>query len=552
MTALSDMKRKFLIQYQDNLLNREFLIDLMTIVGNRPTMFIYEDELPKPNNLSVKISFKDIKAKNAKYVNRFTEEGSTNPNIPNELYLACKQKDIELITEEQNIYDLFLAWRNWNLMTPDKQKLSDEISVKTFNRTNEESFNILYNKAKEPETNKKIKNGDIILVVSIDGKEHNSCVCYIELENDGIVINYLCPTSERIMGETDTFELKKGEIANLSEPSIITTVGRFILNKIILVYSFVNKIPYINKVFETSEFEKKIVKGLLTKTISIEEYKKFIDGLHFIGHFSELCVPTYSEAALVTDPNVAKVRAELLEKYKGRLNDPLVIAEIEDILIKMDKAHLVGDTSLRFYTPLGEKPFNIHRKKMYLIVGGVEAFSKDSSKYDFIENPLSDGWKKSDIPIIANEIRKGSYNRGHETQLGGAQTKYIVRVFQDLKITEDDCHSTKGLIVNFSKTNPSVFLGRYILMGNIWVEITEELIPNIEGKTFVMRSPMYCKTRNGLCYKCSGSKFAALSVKHVTTVAIDISSTFTTMALKLMHGSKLAVFDADDLSKYVI
>ena len=246
------------------------------------------------------------------------------------------------------------------------------------------------------------------------------------------------------------------------------------------------------------------------------------------------------------------LKKELLTKYKGQMNDPRVIAEIEDILIKADKDYLKNDNSMRFYGPLGGKPFNIARKKLYLTVGGIEAFSKDTGQYTFIEQSLDDGWTNDSIPAISNEIRKGSYNRGHETQLGGALTKYVMRVFQDLSIVDDDCGSHNGLEVDFSKYPIENFKGRYINDKGKWVAITNDNINKYANGKYVMRSPMYCKSTKGLCKKCAGDVYSSLSTKHVAMYIVDISSTFTTMALKLMHCSKLSLIDICDLNQYLI
>ena len=69
---------------------------------------------------------------------------------------------------------------------------------------------------------------------------------------------------------------------------------------------------------------------------------------------------------------------------------------------------------------------------------------------------------------------------------------------------------------------------------------------------YLMRSPMYCKTQHGLCEVCAGKMFSKLDVKHISMYIVDISSTFTTMALKLMHGSKLEMIDLGDLNQYLI
>ena len=74
---------------------------------------------------------------------------------------------------------------------------------------------------------------------------------------------------------------------------------------------------------------------------------------------------------VVTDPAIKKRKAELIKQYEGQLNDPVIIAKIEDELIAMDKAYMKGDNSLRFYeAQFDSKTFDIWRKKLYITVGG--------------------------------------------------------------------------------------------------------------------------------------------------------------------------------------
>lgn len=538
---LPNHKREFLIKYADRLSERGFIIDTMTMVGNRPMLVVYDDELPKKADDEIVIS---LISNSKEYVppamDNIPEEIMKNPVHNFRFTEKC-----EMVFRGDDIYSLIYTWRNWLAMPEDLKEKSDAKAKELFGKSNEQLFTMFW-----IEYFNKTKSGDIFTVVSLKGDD--TCLAYIDrYSKDEFVFKYLDSGETRIFNEIDTFTINPGDIVNCKEPCE-TTVGRFLLNEVLFVQPFDDFFPYCNDLWNVDKTHKAIAKAMLAGTIKVPQYKKYVDRLFFIGHFTELCVPGYSRAALTTHPDMQKVKEELLAKYKGRLNDPLVIAEIENILIALDKEYLKNDIVMRFYAPLGAKPFNIARKKMYIAVGGIEAFSKDSGQYTFIANSLSEGWDVKSFPAIANEIRKGSYNRGHETQNGGAQTNDLVRVFQDLKIVMDDCGTDKGLIVDFKKISVDNFLGRTIRVGNEWITITDSNKNNFVNKSYLMRSPMYCTAKSGLCYKCAGETYSKLDIKHVSMLAVDISSTFTKLSLKAMHGTKLSIFEVTDLENFVI
>ena len=107
-------------------------------------------------------------------------------------------------------------------------------------------------------------------------------------------------------------------------------------------------------------------------------------------------------------------------------------------------------------------------------------------------------------------------------------------------------------MIDFAVHDPKKFIGRFIRVNGKWVEITREDMSKYVGKQYVMRSPMFCRSQHGLCKTCAGKVFSKLDSKHLSMYIVDISSTFTTMALKLMHGSKLEMVDLGDLDQYLV
>ncbi|MBR1987828.1 MAG: hypothetical protein IKA36_02190 [Clostridia bacterium] len=552
---LPEHKVKFLLEYAYKLRTREFIIDLFTKVGNRPMMEVYPSEMPTESVMEKTISFTELPT-DARYAKPWGLDLLPAHLRNDPVHRWRAESGIELVHEEPTVWELIRVARNWLLMNNEQKDESDAKSKELFGVTNQEHFKSILTDWIKAHSEYDSTEGSVVMLTDIN--HARSCVVYIsdiDTSNGTLTYRYLDNGLNRIFSETDTFTLVGGATKSYyqGDPPIETTAGRFLLNILLLEIPFGNAFQYINKAgFDLKGLEASISKELLAGTIKVDNYKQYVDNLFFIGHFTELCVPNFTRASLTTTPDMKKIKDELFKKYEGRLDEPEVIMEIENALISADKAYLKDDDAMRFYAPLGGKPFNVARKKMYCTVGGIEAFSKDSGKFTFIRNSLAEGWDVTQMPAYANEIRKGSYNRGHETQLGGAQTKYIVRVFQDLVLTEKDCHSHQGMMIDFSKYPIKEFIGRYIKDKSNWVEITNENMSKyVEGR-YLMRSPMYCKTQNGMCEVCAGKMFSKLDVKHISMYIVDISSTFTTMALKLMHGSKLEMIDLGDLNQYVV
>jgi hypothetical protein len=343
----------------------------------------------------------------------------------------------------------------------------------------------------------------------------------------------------------DTFTLTKGMISNYKyDKPVETTVGRFLANYITMVDCFGDIIPYISdSPWNIKKVQRMLARYLLNDQITTEQVKKYCKNAYFLFHFSELFMPTITEKSFEKNPALDKRRDELFEQYKDKLHDPTVMVKIEKELIQMDKDFLEGDPSKDFYDGVGSKAFNIHRKKMFITVGGIESFG-DSGKWNFVKKSLSDGWDPEAFAQYANEIRKGSYNRGAETAKGGEATKVIMRVFEAAAIQEDDCKTAKGLKIIVSDKNKESYVGRHVIVGNKSILLTDLNIGQYVGKSIEIRSPMYCKTKNGLCYTCMGNIFKTLNYKNLGLLCINISSTFLSHAMKNMHGTVIEMADA--------
>ena len=367
-------------------------------------------------------------------------------------------------------------------------------------------------------------------------------------------IKYNAKENQPLCTPQDVMVLKPDVIENYKgKESVETTLGIFVANWLFLVYPFGDKIPYLNEEFTASKLEKRIAPLLLEGQITAHDVKsKYVNTLSLFGGSNEIFCPGISEKTITIPKAIHDLRDRLVKENKDALEagDASVMSDIEKQLITAYKEHLKGDSSLHFL--LKKKYFDVTLKKLFLTQGMTEIFGSPG-KFTFIENPMGNGWKQKDLPVIFNEVRSGSYSRAIETADGGVIAKLILRVLQDTRIVKDDCETTRGEHIFASKDILTDFLWNYVVNsdGSTTV-ITQESIPSLVNKELVVRTPGYCQAELGFCAKCFGHTFEVLGQKAFAPVANGFSQTITSAALKKMHGSAHQSYQLESLNKYVI
>lgn len=348
------------------------------------------------------------------------------------------------------------------------------------------------------------------------------------------------------------FFIEKDDIENYQKIGEFTTYGRYIVNYFCLAEPCKDIIPYSNKIWNVSKIESEIYKKVRDGILTVEQCGRYTDNAYFLGSFGELIVPVFSEKSLTTDPKILEYRDAQYKKHAHELDDPVVCVKIEDELIAMDKNYLKGDPAMGF---LGDssKKFNLHRKRQYLTAGLFESFEKEKGKYSFIKGSLSEGWKVDSFVTLANEIRKGSYERGISTANAGVLTKYILRLFQNARIVAEDCKTKHSLFVpKLTESLAKSFIGQNIVEGNSLVSLTEQNMQSYIGKAVNIRSFMFCEQTGGYCFTCAGETFRKLNAENVGSEPLQITANLMAMSMKAMHGTKVSQFEIDDLDEFLM
>ena len=351
---------------------------------------------------------------------------------------------------------------------------------------------------------------------------------------------------------TEPMELAPKDLVNVTKP-ITTICGSVLFNAMVIVYAFGDKIEFMEGEVKGGKLEK-LIAGRLSDDVDnpederrdriyVRELMRYCEAMSAIAGLTQLNTPAASPKSMSVDPNIIKRRDVLLKEYKGQLHDPAIIARIEAELVQMDREWFKGDPAERFY--IKGSSFEVTRKRSFIMFGVETGFSDNSKGVSLIVPSLKEGWDTTKLPGIAETLRAGSFNRGHQTAMGGESVKYFYRIFQNSRVLEDDCGSKGGLPWVITQDNYRSFVGLYMVDSDgkpIPIPVTQESVDSkIVGRTIIVRSPMLCKTKApSFCARCVGDVLAA-SPTSLHIAASDVGSTFMYAFMKKMHGTALKV-----------
>ena len=345
----------------------------------------------------------------------------------------------------------------------------------------------------------------------------------------------------------------KGGFPGLME-DVTTTMGMILFHFLTKVYPFGDRFPFLNKSQRIRDVEAVIADKLTAvpadpeekrdpEKIYVDELIKFTEsaGMYMAGT-TQLFTPCSTPKSLVTDPRVYEVRDKRIKELEaaGKLTDPTEVAKLKKELGAIDREWIKGDPSEDWL--IGKKSFNIVRMKTRLIHGEEFGFG-DGTQITVIPTSLSEGLDLKHLPDYVNSAREGSYNRGHQTMLGGEAFSFLSRIFQNTSIIMEDCGRTVGRYKKIDARIANDFIGNYIVEGGKTViELTPENIGKYAGKMVVMRSPQYCGARKpNFCGKCMGNHLAQFA-DSLGSIMGDVGSIMLYMFMGKAHATELKTF----------
>lgn len=323
----------------------------------------------------------------------------------------------------------------------------------------------------------------------------------------------------------------------------LTTYGNLLFNA--TVFSAVgNRLGVFNDYVDIGKIESKLPEMLVDDPepgqavpegkLSISDHIRFCDALGYLQEFTQLFTQALTEKAITPPTGLEQKKAEILEKYKDSLNDPLTQTKIYSELVAFDAEYLRGDPSELFL--ISAKSRNTVRRKLFLIQG-AEAGLSNSQELPLITNSLVEGWQKESIPQIIDVLRAGSFDRGSETELGGVEAKWLMRSTSNIRVVYQDCGTKMGKYTKVLPHNVHKMVGRYYTANDQVVLIeTAEDANKLVGQSVLLRAPHYCRLpHTDYCHVCLGVKLSA-NKDGVSMAATARGGGFLSIFLGAMHA----------------
>lgn len=177
-----------------------------------------------------------------------------------------------------------------------------------------------------------------------------------------------------------------------------------------------------------------------------------------------------------------------------------------------------------------------------------------------IKHGYGEGLSFSEMFPTFYGARKGVVDKVYQVQEPGAFTKRLMQTSINEVVTEKDCGTHKGIMVNLA-TNASRAINRYLAThikdakGNLIYShnelVTQNMINNLLKKkidNIMVRSPMTCEAKQGICSLCYGANVYGRTIEVGTNIGViaaeSLGEPLTQMTMKTFHTGGVAADDA--------
>ncbi|MHA7131153.1 DNA-directed RNA polymerase subunit beta' [Algoriphagus namhaensis] len=340
----------------------------------------------------------------------------------------------------------------------------------------------------------------------------------------------------------------RGEDGQISSKIIETVAGRLIFNQFVPA-----EVGFVNELLTKKKLQQIIAQ--VVKVCGIARTAQFLDDIKHLGFqmaykgglsmgLNDVIIPEEKE------PMIAKAKEEVDQVWNnylmGLITDNERYNQVIDIWTRTN-SHLTNNLMKQMEED--KQGFNAIYMMMHSgargsreqirQLGGMRGLMAKPQKNlqgsvgEIIENPILSNFKEGldvlEYFISTHGARKGLADTALKTADAGYLTRRLVDVAQDMIVTEEDCGTLRGLVVQPLRDNDEIveplserIVGRVSvhdvydpltdeLLVSAGEEISDEIATKIDSSSVEeveIRSVLTCETRRGVCSKCYGRNLA--------------------------------------------
>lgn len=247
-----------------------------------------------------------------------------------------------------------------------------------------------------------------------------------------------------------------------------------------------------------------------------------------------------------------KQRDALFNKYQSKLNKAKSIKEQKKILIDAtnEGANLAYQGSGSMVDMVRTNARGNKSQLMKNIFSPISAKEPDGTPYPYlIKNSYAEGLTPAETWVASMESRNQTVETKMQTAEPGDFGKQLFNALNDVVVSTNDCRTNNG---TYLKVDDNNLIDRYLAksfpgVGQANTLVTTKVVQAAKKnkiKELLVRSPMTCEARNGVCQKCYGVRVNG-SVPQIgfnagTVAAQSLSEPLTQMMLSSKHGVGLS------------
>ena len=294
-----------------------------------------------------------------------------------------------------------------------------------------------------------------------------------------------------------------------------TTLGREIVR---------SKLPDKYKSYADKVLDKKTTTELMT-ALAKEDPDRYVDILQDLNNFGQSVVSIYGRDAALPfrDMKISKEIRHLNEKMRAVIDNVLN----DDSLTDAQKEEKIKQLGYKYTQKVEDAVFDDHNKRQTALASQINSGSrgnktqlrqmmfgnmlmKDALNRDMpylAVDPYSDGVSPMAYWVSSSSGRKGYYDVQAATGQSGYLGKRVTAATHDTIISEFDCGTTDTGVpfpANSSKNVGAVLLKPFhnYPAGTI---VTPKMVAEAnDDEMMLLRSPMTCKSADGVCAVCNG------------------------------------------------
>lgn len=189
----------------------------------------------------------------------------------------------------------------------------------------------------------------------------------------------------------------------------------------------------------------------------------------------------------------------------------------------------------------------------YMKIVGTPVYARDSNGNIapwIIRKSYSEGLSPADYHAAGNEAIMDTIKSSTSVSEPGELSKILVSNMNDIVITETDCGTFNGILMD--PKSPEV-IDRYLARSEGGIRSKTLITPQVQAtlarnkKKILVRSPMTCEAGDGVCQKCQGLNENGATHDIGTNVGVRaaqaMAEPLTQFALNAKHGVRTAVTD---------